>query len=101
MDEGEQDLPFAVTAEFLGHDLPHLVDHLSLLVDRIGVGDDRPGGGVFFIREAGPCTGAGLDQQLVTAARQLQGGRRHNGHTKLVVLDFLRYSDNHSKSPPL
>jgi hypothetical protein len=93
-------LPFA---DFFDLDLLRLL-HLH---DQVGPGEDFVGpfdqlGArllIFMIRQPRTCAGPGFDEHLVFAPRQLFHTDGQHGHAILVLLDLLRHTHDHEKTP--
>ena len=97
---GEQDLPGAQQRALRGLGLLDLYDHLRPVEDRPGIrGDGRAHFGV--VRVGGAYSGPrpALHDDVVAVQGDLVHAVRRESHAIFVVLDLLRYPDEHPSAP--
>ncbi|MNS72711.1 hypothetical protein D3C72_1061310 [compost metagenome] len=96
MQIGEEDMVFAQPRPFDGLRLLDLHDHVAVVEDGFGVGDDgRARLDVVGVGEARAQSGAGLDTDLMAMGDVFARSGRGQAYAMFVGLDFAGYADAH------
>jgi hypothetical protein len=97
MQIGEQHLPALQLLALLGERFLHLDDHLGTLEQLSGARHDfGTCGKIVVIAESGTETGARLDEDTMSLARELLHSRGNESDAMLVIFDFFGDPDQHA-----